>query len=209
LDYTNLYVRFGLGREFNRDHPIWLKYLEGLQNAADHYEWTYRFFLTRPPDVPPPSVVATVGCFSDAHLNEECIRLHFHNAEAVERSPLSRERLDARLAELRSLFEHVKRTQHGALRVAGTSWLYNLAAYRRLFPAPYLATAQIAGLRLRNMPLWGQFLDRYGAVRQSMAEPFLERLSHLSDLDDILQCFPLQAIAVEAPALDFYDFYKL
>ncbi len=208
LDYTNLYVRFGLGRDFDCRHPVWLEYLSGLANPVDLREWTYRFFLTRPRDIQPPSVAATFGCFSYAKLSDEHIRLHFHNAEATGRSPLSIECFDARLAELRSLFQHVERTRQAARKVAGVSWLYNLTAYRRLFPPSYPATARVAAPRFRNMPLWGQFLDRHGAVRESMAVPFLQRLSHQTDVNGMARCFPLQAMAVEAPVSDFHAFYE-
>jgi hypothetical protein len=43
LDYTNLYIRLGLGRGFDPAHPAWREYLAGLQDANDAREWTYRF----------------------------------------------------------------------------------------------------------------------------------------------------------------------
>ena len=48
LEYTNLYIRFGLGRDFDPAHPTWREYLAGLQDTNDPREWTYRFYLTRP-----------------------------------------------------------------------------------------------------------------------------------------------------------------
>ena len=47
LEYTNLYIRFGLGRGFDPAHPTWREYLAGLQDANDTREWTYRFYLRR------------------------------------------------------------------------------------------------------------------------------------------------------------------
>ncbi len=35
LKYTNFYVRFGLGRDFDRAHPGWREYLAGLRDAGD------------------------------------------------------------------------------------------------------------------------------------------------------------------------------
>src|SRR5438552_18921672 len=43
FEYTNLYVRFGLGRDFDPAHPIWREYLSGLKDTNDSREWTYRF----------------------------------------------------------------------------------------------------------------------------------------------------------------------
>lgn len=208
LAYTNLYIRFGLGRQFDPAHPDWREYLAGIREGADNSDWTYRYYLARPNDAGPPAVVASSGCFSYAQLDNHRIRIHFGNAEADGRRPLGAERAAHRLEELRALFEHVARTQPAHTSVVGVSWLYNLAAYRRLFPAAYLATAREVSGRFRYMPLWGQFLDRHGAVKPDMAAPFLERVGRLSDLARLDQCFPFQVISLEAPATAFHDFYQ-
>jgi hypothetical protein len=156
-----------------------------------------------------PSVVATFGCFSYARPTPEWIRLHFQNAETDGRSPLAIDRVRERQAELATLFAHVKRTQRGPIRVRGVSWLYNLAAYRRLFPPSYLATAHVAAQRFRHMPLWGQFVDRRGAMKEQATREFLERLERQSSPDGLERCFPLQPLAVDAPVEAFYDCYGL
>ena len=209
LEYTNLYIRFGLGRDFDPAHPTWREFLGGLKATKDIREWTYEFYLKRPTGSGEPAVTASVGCFAYAPLSGERIRLHFRNAEPNGHSPLGAERVSHRLAELAALFELVKGTQRVALSVVGASWLYNLAAYRRLFPPSYVATARVLGSRFRHMPLWGQFLDRHGAVRDKTAREFLNRLERQSSLDGLEQCFPFQALAVEAPVQDFYDFYRI
>ena len=66
LEYTNFFIRFGLGRGFDPAHPIWQEYLAGLPEAGDADEWTYRFYLTRSQGTGAPPVVATFGCFSYA-----------------------------------------------------------------------------------------------------------------------------------------------
>jgi hypothetical protein len=207
LDFTNLYIRFGLGREFDPAHPTWQAYLAGLSGQNDRGEWTYRFYLKQPEVTPPPGVVATAGCFAYAPLDAGRIRLHFRNAEPDGRSPLGVERHEQRRAELTALFAHARRTLSGPVRVVGASWLYNLQAYRRLFPTSYLTTAHAIGKRFRHMPLWGQFLDRYGQVREPLARQFHERLRRQSTTDDLDRCFPLPVIAVEAAVQDFYEFY--
>jgi hypothetical protein len=209
LEYTNLYIRFGLGRDFDCAHPTWRQYVAGLQDANDRGEWTYRFYVTRPEAMAAPTVVATFGCFSYARLSGGRIRLHFGNAEPEGHSPLGIERLGQRLADLAALFGHVKRTLPQPLRVLGASWLYNLGAYRRLFPVSYVATAQVIDHRFQHMPLWGQFVDRYGDIKESMTNQLLERLEHQSSLDTLDQCFPFQVLSVEASVTAFYDFYGL
>jgi hypothetical protein len=210
LHYTNFYIRFGLGREFDPNHAVWRIYIDGLSNAADAVDWTWRFFLARPPVVP-PSLVAAFGCFSYSNAGNDAIRLHFANTEAPDCSPLSRERTGERRAELRALFDHVgeaNQTRPSRQRVLGTSWLYNLPAYRRLFPSGYVETARELSSHFQNMPLWGQFLDRHGSVRADMKAVFLERVARQTCLHGIAQCFPLRALAVDAPIALFDGFYR-
>ena len=64
FEYTNLYVRFGLGREFDSGHEIWQAYLAGLGDAEDGREWTYRFYLKDSEATTAPPLVATFGCFA-------------------------------------------------------------------------------------------------------------------------------------------------
>jgi hypothetical protein len=206
LDYTNFYIRFGLGRDFDPTHPRWQQYLAGLRDAKDRQEWTYRFYSTHP-DPPPPGVVATFGCFSYAWLSSDRIRLHFHDAERNGLSPLSLERRDQRLTDLASLFASLKHSVPDSVRVVGASWLYNITAYRRLFPESYLATAHVVQHRFRHMPLWGQFVNRDGEVRENMACEFRDRLRQQSSLQDLDCCFPFQVLSLEAPVVEFYDFY--
>lgn len=206
LDYTNLYIRFGLGRDFSHAHPTWRRYIEGLVRADDLYDWTYRFYVAQGEDSRP---AAASGCFSHVIQNAECVRIHFRNVKGSVASPLGAEQLHARLAELRSIFEHVKRNTPGATRVVGTSWLYNLPAYQRCFPDSYVASAQLTSPRFRHVSLWGQFLDRSGMLRRNGVHEFESALAGISDTRDLHLAFPLQALAVEAPISDFYRFYAI
>lgn len=122
-------------------------------------------------------------------------------------SPLAKGRRDRRLAELAALFGDVKRTAREPVRVVGASWLYNLEAYRRLFPGACVATARVVRHRFRHMPLWGQFMSRHGELRESMVGPFRERLRRQSRVEDLDQCFAFRVLSVESPVRDFYGFY--
>ena len=207
LEYTNLYVRFGLGRAFDPEHPAWRAYLAGVARGDDLRAWTYAFYLTKPGPMMTPPVKASFGCFAYARLDDTRIRLHFQDAETDGHSPLARERIGQRMADLAALFAHVKREGHPALRVVGASWLYNIAAYRRLFPRSYLDTAHVKAHRFQHMPLWGQFLDRHGALKDTTTRPFLPRLEPEESIERMAECFPFQALSVEAPVSEFYDFY--
>jgi hypothetical protein len=207
LEYTNFYIRFGFGRDFDPNHSRWREYLAGLLDTDDRRDWTYRFYVKQSPAVAPPGVVAAFGCFSYARSSSDRIRLHFQDSDRDGRSPLGMERRDQRVVELAALFADVKHTTRNPLRVVGASWLYNVAAYRRLFPESYLASAHAIQGRFRHMPLWGQFVNRHGAVRENMARQFRERLGRQSSLEDLDHCFPFQVLSLEAPVLDFYHFY--
>jgi hypothetical protein len=208
LQYTNFYIRFGLGGDFDPAHPGWQAYAAGLRDAGDRGAWTYRYYMSRRHAAAWPPVVATFGCFAYAPLGEARIRLHFHNADA-DGSSLALERQAERRAELAALFAHARHTGGPAVSVVGASWLYNIEAYRRLFPKSYLATARVLTARFQHMPLWGQFLDRRGDVKPSMAEQLLERLGRQSTLEGLDECFPLQVLRLEVPLRELGEFYAV
>jgi hypothetical protein len=209
LKYTNLYIRFGLGRDFHPAHPIWQAYLAGLEDTTDRREWTYRFYLTKAEAMAGPPVVATFGCFSYALWRRDRIRLHFQNTDTAGHSSLGVACQGQRRADLSALFGHVQQTLPERVQVVGVSWLYNLEAYRRLFPVSYVATARVLSDRFQSMPLWGQFLDRHGDIKERMTRPFLERLERQGSVERLHECFPFQVLTVEAPVRAFYDFYGL
>jgi len=199
LDYTNLYVRFALGRDFAADHPIWCEYVSRISNTQDPLATTVDFHRERATTFAPPSVVAEFGCFSYASLSPGRIRLHFRNADTEGGSSLSKARADLRRAELASLVRHARTCEPRDTEIVGVSWLYNLEAYRRLFPPEYLSTAEPTTNPYRHLPLWGQFLDRFGSVKDRLARPFLQRVRQLESVEGALACFPFQALKVRAP----------
>jgi hypothetical protein len=207
FEYTNFYVRFGLGRDFDCTHETWRAYLAGLRNAGDGREWTYRFYSRDPEATTAPPLEAAFGCFSYARQSQGVVRLHFRNADADGHSPLGAARVGRRRGELTALFAHLKRTAREDVTVVGLSWLYNLQAYRRLFPPAYASSARVAPHRFRSMPLWGQFLDHRGQIKEPVKRRFLSKLAEQSTPAHLDDCFPLQAIAVQAPAHHFYDEY--
>ncbi|WP_437562294.1 hypothetical protein [Sorangium sp. So ce542] len=207
LKYTNLYVRFGLGRDFDSEHELWRAYAAGLKTAADGREWTYRYYLRDAEANTSPAVLATVGCFSYAVVDSNVVRLHFRNTDPEGCSPLSASRYGQRRAELTELFARIKSELAQELVVAGISWLYNLNAYRRLFPPDYTASACVVHGLYRSMPLWGQFLHYGGGVKTTMARSFLEAIAKRRSIADLGDCFPFPVLTVEAPIRSLYAFY--
>ena len=207
LDCTHFYVRFKLGRSFDAAHPVWQEYLRGLEQAQDPVEWTYQLYLQRQaqggirPDEP------AFGCFSYTLLPGQKIRVHFHNAEAGAMSPLDQERVQYRIAELTAMFARIKDREIGVTNVIGCSWLYNRAAYRRLFPPVYLSTARISDNEFRYLTLWGQFIARDGQVKEDLATEFINRLYSQRVMDGLHYCFPFQALRLECEIQPFFMFY--
>jgi hypothetical protein len=187
--------------------------LAGLRDAEDVREWTYDFYSKSEPEArTAPHLDATFGCFSYARKPEGVVRLHFRDKEPKGPSALGSGCIAERRAELAALFGHLKKTRAVdtlSIRVVGASWLYNLDAYRRLFPPSYLATARAIPGGFRSMSLWGQFLDRHGEIKQRMTRPFIASLVQLTAVDRLGECFPFQALIVSASAADFYDFYEI
>ncbi|MDB5817811.1 MAG: hypothetical protein JWQ11_1451 [Rhizobacter sp.] len=216
LDYTNLYARFGLGRGFDAANPVWQEFVAGIGHAgADDVDaWAYRFYQSRLPEIEPPQVVSRIGCFSYARLSADHIRLHFRNdsgegdGDGDENSPLSIDRRRYRLDELRRLFALVRAQEHPASSVIGMSWLYNLPAYRSLFPSAYIASSTRAAPAFRAMPLWGQFVDRKGQLRAGVAADFARLLAAVQTITQLEACFPLGALRLEAPVGVFHEHYS-
>jgi len=67
----------------------------------------------------------------------------------------------------------------------------------------------VIGHRFQHMPLWGQFLDRHGEIKEDMTRQLLDRLERLTSVDGLDECFPLQVLAAEASVTDFYEFYRI
>ncbi|HET7375477.1 MAG TPA: hypothetical protein VFK30_02150, partial [Anaerolineae bacterium] len=176
LDHTNFYIRFGLGREFNPANAVWCEYLHGLDQAADPVERTYQFYLQQQAATKPSLNEPTFGCFSYSLLSPQRIRLHFHNNDPIEYSPLSAERRSIRLAELAAMVRHIKTRVSDPTTIAGSSWLYNLGAYRQLFPVEYLTAARVVKGECAFLTLWGQFMNRFGQIKENLADQFLTHL---------------------------------
>jgi hypothetical protein len=206
LQYTNLYIRLGLGRDFSSSNPTWEEYLKGVVQTENLSEWTYYFYLIqkeKSESIP----ISPFGCFSYKVLPENKIRLHFHNSEDNNHSPLSKGRMYIRLSELKSMFTDIKENIRYPTTVIGASWLYNIEAYRRLFPPEYLMTARVQENSFQFFPLWGQFIDRRGQIKRDVSESFLERLNQQYSMDGIENCFPYQVLTLESAVQEFYWFY--
>ena len=203
LTHTHLFVRLGCGRHVDAAHPLWKDYVDGLAGAPDPLDWTWRFRQAHAARDVGPAIERTCGCFGYERRAPDRLRLHFLPHAVPPGVALARGEIAARRAELARLFETAAREAKPP-QVTGFSWLYGLEAYRRLFPAAFLARAHVADPPpWQRMPLWGQFLDRHGEVKRDLAQALLERAAQARTEQELAACFPMQVIATEAPASVF------
>jgi hypothetical protein len=210
LEFTNLHRRFGLGRVEGGAHaPEWARYADGLERCASGQErlaWTLDFFASVPPQ---ESATHPFGCFSYELLNQDqVVRIHFSNRDSADGcGPLVGAKADRRRSELRGMFGYVRAQHPSARTVWGGSWLYNLEAYRRLFPAEYAAsTFEPERVRLDGTSSWGQLLDFRGCVRPSVRQALIDNIRNL-DIAAPWRVFPLRALGARGSIEHFYPFY--
>jgi len=106
------------------------------------------------------------------------------------------------------MFGYIYRHVETPKSVIGGSWLYNIDAYRRLFPPEFIRTTQVSpDSETQFSALWGQFLDHTGHVKTTLARGFLQRLKEQVDLKGLLECFPYPLLRAECPIQIFYNYY--
>ena len=166
------------------------------------------------------------GCHSyDYDESTKTVRVHFFNAEAEEewedgkdvaKGPLSKEKIDRRRHELAEMFKDIKARHPEAEHVHGRSNLYNLEAYRRLYPESYEVgdVDYSPELWKQGMGIWGQFLGgnekaegEYGFKRE-LAEEFLEK-AKTTPLDALADALAYPPRTADGPIQDFYDLYGI
>jgi len=211
--FTNLHRRFGLGTLGKGPAgPLWRRYLDGLAERPGfeaRLDWTVACCAQGPG---PQAHGPVFGCFAFDPPEDEgpmagVVKIHFENRDDDDVSPLAAAKLERRLADAAAMFAHVAATWPQAHTVAGGSWLYNLEAYRRLFPPQYGASRRRPEpLRLNGTSSWGQLIDHRGQVKPAARDAFL---ANLADLDPQApwRVFPLPALAVSAPLAAFTTFY--
>jgi len=169
---------------------------------------------------------ARFGCSYYRYDGEtKTVALHFFNAEAeekfedgkdVSKGPLSKEKLDRRKAELADMFRDIKTKHPDAQYVSGKSNLYNLEAYRRLYPPTYEVgdIDYSPELWKGQTDIWGQFLGghekapgEYG-FKQELADEFLEKAKEVP-LDKLVDATLMPPRTAHGNIQDFYDFYGI
>lgn len=215
LIHAALYKLVGALGDFDAAHPVWRELVARLDERADVEEQAraiYGYYLQRHRET--AAYLATHGderqwgCFAcDWRPARRAIRIHFLNQDAPEPGALSHQRMAARHAELRAMFAVTRAERPDAEFVIGASWLYNLEAYRRLFPPAFGASAAPTEPEFQYRALWGQFLRSDWSLNAARADAFLGRVAALTEPAQAASCFPFQVLRTQAPIVDFYAFY--
>lgn len=183
-----------------------------LADPATRLDAFVSAYACRPPDPWPADRFPFGRHFAcEAPNAEGAVRIHFRNRfnrDAV--GPLHASNTAQRRAELTEMFGFVAERWPEAKTVAGSSWLYNTQAYRRLFPADYAASrTPLLGPRpTHGLSTWGQFLDFRGALKPAIAEAFFQNLDTL-DADQPWLSFPYNVLTTTAPFGAFRREYGL
>jgi hypothetical protein len=210
--HTNLNRRFGLGIPvLTPPTEAWLAYAARLEAAAlpEQVALTQDMFRAASDERLPLPGQTGFGCFAFEPPKDGAVKIHFNNKDTdAAGGPLATTKIERRQAELAAMTRHIAGQHPGATHITGRSWLYNLEAYRRLFPPNYVATRELAStpVHLSGTSSWGQLIDSREAIRPEVRDALLSNLATL-DPQAPWTAFPLQVLSVQAPLETFREFY--
>jgi hypothetical protein len=204
LECTTWYHQVcGLGRDFDPEHPEWRRFLRVRAEAEDADALVATRAAAGGADAPPSASAFDYAWDGDAAT----VRLHFQSHGVRHRSALARDEIPRRREELRVVIVRARREHPEAAWVRGRSWLYNLEAYRRLFPPSFIAGLVPDEHDLQFLATWGQFLTRQGDTRPAMADAFRSRVDSSSNTAELEEAFPFGILETRAAIEDFVAFY--
>lgn len=153
------------------------------------------------------------GCFSyDTYADPHVARIHFANREWSTAGPLSNAQVEARRAELQVMFTHIHAhdATHRVREVEGSSWLYNLEGYRRLFPDSFVKNLEPdrdMKAFTRNR-VWGQFRDSNYRFKKEEFDRFMQKVVEVGP-ERVFEALPMHPMKTHAPIADFYRLYGI
>ncbi|HKV84711.1 MAG TPA: hypothetical protein VJN88_09155, partial [Ktedonobacterales bacterium] len=121
LRRTALYRILGLDWSMDPAHPVWRRFIQAAGDDGADSDTAYAIYAERYERGLVPDYDTSRphwGCFSYEYLPDaRVVRMHFANLDTSGYGPLSSQRRDARLADLRGLFADVAREHPDAERV--------------------------------------------------------------------------------------------
>ena len=212
--HTNLHRRLGLGVPLHfPPSPEWRAYAQALEAARGlQAQWalTCDAFRTAREETTPLPGQERFGCFAFEPPNDTgAVKIHFYNRDTdAAGGPLATAKIARRRGDLAAMVRRIVEAHPAATHIVGRSWLYNLEAYRRLFPPEYAASRAPAPgpLHLSGTSSWGQLIDSREAIRSEVRDAFVANLATL-DPERPWTAFPQRVLAVKAPLEAFTRFY--
>jgi hypothetical protein len=187
--------------EFDPRHSKWVAFVQAIENGEDPVDYVYGAYLAG------DAQEATGDtCFTFTYWPEDrLVRIHFSNNR--QGTALRSSTVPDRRRELHVIFQTVAREHPDAALVRGTSWLYHLEAYRRLFPATFVANLESIGHPHQFAALWAQFIDRYGIVKPALEATFVAAIERAATPAQLDEAFPLDVLAATSELGVFYDHF--
>jgi len=211
--HTNLSRRFGQGVPvLSEPTEAWLALAERLEAAASLAEQValcQAMFRDVVDEKLPLAGHEGFGCFAFEPPKDGVVKIHFNNRDTDEAGgPLASAKAARRRDELAAMMRRITEKHPDATHISGRSWLYNLEAYRRLFPPQYVATRTVAPdpIHLTGTSSWGQLIDSREAIRPDVRDALVANLPRLEP-EAPWTAFPLRVLAVQAPVETFVRFY--
>lgn len=224
LTHTQLHSYLGqrIPEGQTSDNPVWSEYIEKVAKNCPPEELadrTYEFY-TQPHEKLPRLSAENLkfGCFTfDYHRTDPenaTIEIHFGNHDEDGKSPLSKEKRERRIQDLKFMFQYIHdnpdKYPQPKKTISGSSWLYNIDAYRSLFPVSYIQSAEVQKrTTFKGGGCWGQFVDHRGNIKKDAQAEFFKNLESIDTEQNLYQAFPLKTIRVQAPIEDFYAHFGI
>ena len=218
FDYTNLYHALLINKVLNENNPKWIEYLDKVESSMEEDNFdellniTYYTYLQNLQSSSCREVAPEIqfGCFGYEIWENNRLRIHFENKDTERNcSSLHHSKIVNRYEELRRMFVFIRQNYNKAFTVYGRSWLYNLNAYRQLFPLKYLQNSEVASSRyaMQRINLWGQFLNWNGDVKETSWH-FLSSISTSTSIEEVYNLFPYKVLVNECSVENFYKHYN-
>lgn len=207
--YTPVYYLIGnYDWELNKDSIYWKEFIQRVKEKEDLEEIIYDMYLKNYQEFNHK----WFGCFRYRYIEDEngdgIVKMHFLNDRTSKEGPLSSSQKENRLKELKNMFEDVKKNYPNAKYVKGGSWLYNLNAFKRLFPREYFVEMHSIHQKPQMLVIWGQFINSEWGIKKSEANEFLSKLEKANTERDLENVFELIELFPKCDIKYFYDFYS-
>ena len=205
---TNLRRRLNLLGSSGLDR--WEEFLRHAAHAETDHSSTLSACMALFSTRPRVDKSQAFGCFSyDPPDQSGVLRIHFMPTSGANDSPLSLSSRSARTDELRSMFLHIRRTETRVTLVRGVSWLYNLDAYKRLFPPSYQASVRLPWfpLHMNGSSTWGQVLNWRQEIKPAVRDAVIAKLVAINP-EAPWEVFPLRALIATSEIGPFFDWFQ-